>query len=773
MRSSLHEFGRGVVLLLRGCAWAVGALVLTASPSVHAQKADGGMSSQDWQQTFVAPDVRPATSSAAWAIPVSVRKGLVLQDVPAAELAPLDLAPLLADDDLHARSGGIGYSVARTLHVEIGDGRWFDLGDEGRLWAVDIRVPQALGLRVHFSEMNLPAGAFVMVYPPQSPQTAIGPFSGRGPNGTGRAWTPTRFVDRLRIELFAPGPAWSSEPSGQWLVIDRIHQVYRDPVATGKLLECEQTDVACYPQWAETARAVAAIGVIDGKGHFFSGQLLNTLATDFTPYFLVANHCIASQQQAESMEVYWLFQSSECNIGPPAISSVPQSGVCSLVTTGVETDFTLLMIEGSLPGGLSWAGWTAAPIVGFANVVGIHHPLATHKRINFGATSLSANACDSAEQFVNTDWFTGGTAAGSSGSGLFLDSTQQLIGQDKCSNSGCGPGAHTNYGRFSETYSQIASLLVAGSDDALEPNGPCANAADRSPGRWEDLVVKSVDEDWYRVHVPDGATLTLTIETVQVFGRVQAQLLSECAAAAFASTAAISDIESLTFTNPGAAADFLLRVHLLDDVRNTYDLEASVIVHSPPFNDSCHNAAALVQSQEVFTTLGATTDGPDEPRACSQSGDSQVQRDIWYRYAAPCSGVATLSSCGSSFNTKLAAYSALCPTSVDGAITCNDDNTTCASQAEIRFGVAAGVEYLLRVGGHNGSSGDGVLNISCNACPADVSQAGLGAGVVDIDDLLAVINSWSDTGGVADVVPDRMVNIDDLLAVIASWGPCK
>jgi hypothetical protein len=60
-------------------------------------------------------------------------------------------------------------------------------------------------------------------------------------------------------------------------------------------------------------------------------------------------------------------------------------------------------------------------------------------------------------------------------------------------------------------------------------------------------------------------------------------------------------------------------------------------------------------------------------------------------------------------------------------------------------------------------------------CPADINNSG----TVNIDDLLAVINSWGPTGGgaghPADIAPpggNGVVNIDDLLAVINGWGAC-
>jgi hypothetical protein len=60
------------------------------------------------------------------------------------------------------------------------------------------------------------------------------------------------------------------------------------------------------------------------------------------------------------------------------------------------------------------------------------------------------------------------------------------------------------------------------------------------------------------------------------------------------------------------------------------------------------------------------------------------------------------------------------------------------------------------------------------ACTADIAPA-KGDGVVNVDDLLFVINSWGPCVCSADIAPqngDGVVNVDDLLAVINAWGPC-
>jgi hypothetical protein len=131
---------------------------------------------------------------------------------------------------------------------------------------------------------------------------------------------------------------------------------------------------------------------------------------------------------------------------------------------------------------------------------------------------------------------------------------------------------------------------------------------------------------------------------------------------------------------------------------------------APPANDDRQNAESVGNVTDLaFDTTEATIDGPE---ACMTSAN------IWYCYTATCSGTATASLCGSTFDTKLAVYYGCgsAPTSGD-LIQCSDD--FCGRQSEVAFPVTAGNKYLIEVGGYNIlESGPGVLNISCDASPA-------------------------------------------------------
>jgi hypothetical protein len=194
-----------------------------------------------------------------------------------------------------------------------------------------------------------------------------------------------------------------------------------------------------------------------------------------------------------------------------------------------------------------------------------------------------------------------------------------------------------------------------------------------------------------------------------------------------------------------------------------------------PANNFCANAIAVSDGEHDFTTIGATTDGFADTVNCTFGSYANVGRDIWYTYTATCTGNATVSLCGSNYNSKIAVYNgAGCPASTQPAIACND--AFCGDDAQVTFPVTAGNSYKIRVGGFqiatgNISSGSGTMVISCNkppACPADINTSGS----VDVDDLLIVINNWGNAGGPGDVNNSNAVDVDDLLAVINAWGPC-
>src|SRR5438094_225937 len=67
-----------------------------------------------------------------------------------------------------------------------------------------------------------------------------------------------------------------------------------------------------------------------------------------------------------------------------------------------------------------------------------------------------------------------------------------------------------------------------------------------------------------------------------------------------------------------------------------------------PANDNCAAAIDVTAGATPFSTVGATTDGPDEPGSCVTGGYSQIGADVWFRYTSGqcASGSTTIATCG-------------------------------------------------------------------------------------------------------------------------------
>jgi hypothetical protein len=135
----------------------------------------------------------------------------------------------------------------------------------------------------------------------------------------------------------------------------------------------------------------------------------------------------------------------------------------------------------------------------------------------------------------------------------------------------------------------------------------------------------------------------------------------------------------------------------------------------PPItNDDCADAIAIGDVVDLpFDTTNATFDGP---------GTCQTTGNLWYCYTASCTGNATVSLCGSSFDTKLAIYDGCTCDPVGAQLCCNDD--FCGLQSQCTVAVVEGGQYLIEVGGYSSNVGPGILNVSCALppvveCPPD------------------------------------------------------
>lgn len=169
----------------------------------------------------------------------------------------------------------------------------------------------------------------------------------------------------------------------------------------------------------------------------------------------------------------------------------------------------------------------------------------------------------------------------------------------------------------------------------------------------------------------------------------------------------------VTITLPNGAGNGI------NGVRLSLVTEKSVVVA----NDNCRDRLDAFDGDTVFSTIGATTDGPDEPTACHFFSYSDIGSDIWYRYTATCTGNLTVDLCDSNYDTKVAVYdSPTCLASRDCPVQsppldCNDDFLGCGIHSLATVPVVTGQCVTIRIGGYLGFQGSGTMTLSCSVIP--------------------------------------------------------
>jgi subtilisin family serine protease len=123
-------------------------------------------------------------------------------------------------------------------------------------------------------------------------------------------------------------------------------------------------------------------------------------------------------------------------------------------------------------------------------------------------------------------------------------------------------------------------------------------------------------------------------------------------------------------------------------------------------------AAARVLSGASVSDSGSNALASSEAGEPAHDG-SAATRSLWWVWTAPASGLLTLDTQGSSFDTMLAIYTGSAVASL--ALQASDDDGGIGVQSRLETVVTAGTTYRIAVDGFNGATGDIVLNLSLDA----------------------------------------------------------
>ena len=126
---------------------------------------------------------------------------------------------------------------------------------------------------------------------------------------------------------------------------------------------------------------------------------------------------------------------------------------------------------------------------------------------------------------------------------------------------------------------------------------------------------------------------------------------------------------------------------------------------APPQNNAFAAAEELSGGTDSTSGLNLeATKENGEPNHADNAGGASV----WYRWTAPADGRATVSTCGSEFDTLLAAYTGL---AVDNLTKVASNDNACGTRSSISFVAEEGVIYRIAVDGANGATGGFTLQL--------------------------------------------------------------
>ncbi len=396
-------------------------------------------------------------------------------------------------------------------------------GQGGFVWTAAVRAPGATAMRVRITGLDLPEGAELYVY--NLAGQAFGPYTGRGPLGTGELFTHTVFGDRLVLQLQQPAGVARIPPLrleeagvlGQRFAAPRYSPVGAfdannlEPLPQASNL-CSYNatcivNAACTSSSAvnDAKDAVASILFASGSFQYIctGGLIADTNASTEIPYFLTAHHCISSSGEAASLETYFDYATGcgSPNCAQPYGSAGDTVG-STIMATSSSSDYSLLRLA-STPdtsdGVEAYLGWLTTPVANTNNLAlyRISHPQGAPQAYSAHRVDTTKGTCRTLPRgsFIYSTDTLGATEGGSSGSPV-VNALGQIVGQlyGACGfnvNDSCDSAANATVdGAFAASYPSLAAFLNPGSGGSCSAIGLsctsnsqcCSNKCTGKPG---------------------------------------------------------------------------------------------------------------------------------------------------------------------------------------------------------------------------------------------------------------------------------------------------
>ena len=297
------------------------------------------------------------------------------------------------------------------------------------------------------------------------PSGTVQVFDGDG-HAVGPPLTPNDFTDN--------GPTWAPSVEGDTLTVQitstietavsfTVTTVAHRYATVQSFPECDgHVDLACVSDATvhEIANAVAYV-LFEKEDRTWqcTGTLLDVEDTSavYEPYFLTANHCVATASVAKTVEAFWFYRHARCSSGGPDWRYTITYGGTELLATSAAQDSSLLEFQRELPYNLFYAKWTAETVRVGTYVQAVHHSAGYFAQYAEGHVAAIGETIGLEDTDIivsnafEIEWDRGLTEPGASGSAIFKG--ERVIGvlssgppiEDQCSEPVAGVGPFNDF----------------------------------------------------------------------------------------------------------------------------------------------------------------------------------------------------------------------------------------------------------------------------------------------------------------------------------------
>ncbi|MDH3588146.1 MAG: serine protease [Gammaproteobacteria bacterium] len=385
-------------------------------------------------------------------------------------LFALAAAQALAGKELvDSRATVVGQSQSVKIEPDLAQSR---RSAGGWTWSQTVRLPGASFLKIHLVNVNLRAKDRLLVRTPEG--RVIETIAGRGPRNMGTFWALSVPGDGAVLE-FVFQESYRRLP----FTVDKVIAGNAAMLAASGMSErslCgapDFEDAICYQDdAAKWSNVQASVGVMSvGQD---ADVAMYCSGSNISPrnYILTNNHCVASQAQCDNTEYVFHHYRTGCNDGSAPIQDwvsfrcdqVLESEPLLDCDAGPgQFDFSLTSVIGEPATTFGYVQPDTTPLSDGETLYIVQHPSGRPHEITHGSDS-------EVDGTVLRYWNTLDTESGSSGSPIFRESDDALVGLHHCG--GCSNPAERNRGMLMTDLHPLIESYLCTETDNLVPAQP-------------------------------------------------------------------------------------------------------------------------------------------------------------------------------------------------------------------------------------------------------------------------------------------------------------